>query len=153
MRQIHVYRLDPAGIVKVNYEEDVTCADEHGIRSFVARHLRKSNQLNYKAYQVTYDADQRQDEVDPELFLNSGINLFDLCNNSCLHPQLVLGESHLQLRLLIGPWLHIVDYFVGLGHSFVDLKAEEAAEDVRKIEEEEPHLAGRSNEEKEEYAE
>ena len=40
-----------------------------------------------------------------------------------------------------------------LGHSFVDLKAEEAAEDVRKIEKEEPHLAGRSNEEKEEYAE
>lgn len=74
-------------------------------------------------------------------------------NNSCLHSQLVLSESHLQLRLLIGPWLHIVDYFVGLGHLFVDLKAKEAAEYVRKIEEEEPHLAGRSNEEKEEYAE
>ena len=42
---------------------------------------------------------------------------------------------------------------MGLGHLFVDLKAEEAAEDVRKIKEEEPHLARRSNEEEEEYAE
>ena len=109
--------------------------------------------MNYKAYQVTGDADQCQDEVDPELLLNSGINLLDLCNNSCLHPQFVLGESHLQLRLLIGSWLHIVDYLMGLGHLFVNLKAEKAAEDVWKIKEEEPHLAGRSNEEKEEYAE
>lgn len=42
---------------------------------------------------------------------------------------------------------------MGLGNLFVDLKAKEATEYVRKIEEEEPHLAGRSNEEKEEYAE
>ena len=153
MWQIHVYRLDPAGIVKVNYEEDVTCTNEHGIGPLVTRHLCESNQLNYKAYQVTDNADQRQDEVDPELFLNSGIDLFDLCDNSCLHPKLVLGESHLQLRLFIGPRLHKVDNFVGLGHSFVDLKAEEAAEDVGKIEKEEPHLARRPNEEKEEHAE
>lgn len=81
--------------------------------------------------------------------MDSGIDLFDLSDNRSLHSKLVLSKCHLQLGFFVRPWSHEIYQLMTRWHPFSYLKSKEASEDVRDIEQKEPHLAGTANEEQE----